>query len=181
MRRSLGRFSLLGVVLSCGAWWLAAGCGDNTTERPPMTVPVGSACGGDVRCADDLSCVQDGRLPGGYCSRICSDATCPSGSECTTLYGSPLCLSACGDGSFVRVALSVLPSELRLRMENDGKSAEASAPSVGGGRGVANLRTRAEELGGELRVDVGDVTQLELRVPLPLRVQHGSAALRALP
>ncbi|MFO0570056.1 MAG: histidine kinase [Polyangiaceae bacterium] len=86
-----------------------------------------------------------------------------------------------GDGSFVRVALSVLPSELRLRMENDGKSAEASAPSVGGGRGVANLRTRAEELGGELRVDVGDVTQLELRVPLPLRVQHGSAALRALP
>ncbi|MCC7536216.1 MAG: hypothetical protein IT379_08380 [Deltaproteobacteria bacterium] len=89
--------SLLGVVLSCGAW-AASGCGDNTTARPPTTVPVGSGCGGGVLCDDGLSCVNDGRLPGGYCSRICTDATCPDGSTCTMLYGSPLCLAGCGDG-----------------------------------------------------------------------------------
>lgn len=72
------------------------------------------------------------------------------------------------NGTYVRVALSARPDELRLTMENDGDAPGAPGRGIGAGRGLANLRARASELGGALTLDMDDVTRLELRVPLPL-------------
>jgi len=72
------------------------------------------------------------------------------------------------NGTYVRVALSARPHELCLTMENDGDTPGAPGRGIGAGRGLANLRARASELGGALTLDVADVTRLELRVPLPL-------------
>lgn len=71
------------------------------------------------------------------------------------------------NGTYVKVALTALPGELCLTMENDGDAAGLPGRGIGAGRGLANLRARASELGGALSIEVADVTRLELRVPLP--------------
>ena len=72
------------------------------------------------------------------------------------------------NGSYVKVELSVHPDALSLSMENDGDGVADASRSIGGGRGLENLRSRAAELGGEFRIEIGKTNRLLLRVPLPL-------------
>lgn len=79
------------------------------------------------------------------------------------------------DGSYVKVSLEVRPNALRFSVKNDGEVEPGSGRGIGAGRGIENLRARARELGGDLSVDIGEVTCLVLRVPLPLKSPDAAA------
>ncbi len=66
----------------------------------------------------------------------------------------------------VRAVLEVGPTELHLRTSDDGVGPSSAPP--GSGRGLGNMRARARDLGGELRIEADPGMCLDLRVPLPL-------------
>ena len=64
----------------------------------------------------------------------------------------------------VRVTFTVGLTRLSLEIHDDGAG---MPPVIRAGRGIANMRTRAAELGGMLRIDSADGTRIGLEVPLP--------------
>lgn len=74
---------------------LLASCGGSAGDG------VGSACADSSTCAGDLTCLEDPRFAGGYCTALC-DAECPSGSVCDSSFGPSFCLLACGGASECR-------------------------------------------------------------------------------
>jgi signal transduction histidine kinase len=68
----------------------------------------------------------------------------------------------------VAVRLARDAAGLRLTVADDGRR-EAPAPSAGGGRGLANMNTRAQRLGGKLEITVRpEGTTVSLLVPAAL-------------
>ena len=61
------------------------------------------------------------------------------------------------------------PRWVSLRIDDDGIGTEATAKTPGGGRGMANMRRRSEELGGRLTVLSGPGCRLRITIPLPVR------------
>jgi hypothetical protein len=55
------------------------------------------SCSGDLTC---FTTVGNTSFPGGTCSRACGTggASCPTGSSCAQVDGSPICLQACNPG-----------------------------------------------------------------------------------
>lgn len=90
MRRSL----VLAATLALAA---LEGCGESHAPGG-----VGAPCDGADDCGPGLSCVRDPRYPDGYCSRDCSDGSCPASSTCSTASAPPLCLAECGPGGTCR-------------------------------------------------------------------------------
>ncbi len=70
-----------------------------------------------------------------------------------------------GAGS-VHVTMEVGPSGLRLAVRDDGRGL---AGAKGKGRGLLNMKTRAEEIGGRLEVASGKGACVLLDVPFPLK------------
>ena len=68
----------------------------------------------------------------------------------------------------VALTLVVDSSSLRLELRDDGRGFDAVAAAANGGHGLRNLRTRADDLGGNLTVmsDPGTGTRLVLELPL---------------
>ena len=68
----------------------------------------------------------------------------------------------------VEVELAVSGGSLLLRIRDDGRGIVAGANGPGH-HGLANMRRRAEELGGELTIEsaVAGGTAVSLRVPIP--------------
>jgi hypothetical protein len=64
-------------------------------------ITIGNACGHDgLDCASDEVCEQKdifgGTIPGGYCSRDCTQSACPQGSQCSVPWGTVrVCLQSC--------------------------------------------------------------------------------------
>lgn len=77
--------------LMIAALVVAAGCEDSGDSSAPG---YGDACD-TVRCAEGLSCVQDERFPGGYCTTPCEDGMCPPEAACEPTSSPPLCLARC--------------------------------------------------------------------------------------
>jgi signal transduction histidine kinase len=67
----------------------------------------------------------------------------------------------------VAVRFAVDPSRLVLVVENDGAAEARGETGIDAGRGLANLRARATELGGRLDLELGADARLWLEVPLP--------------
>ena len=72
---------------------LGTACGSESRVLPPDPNP-GADCASSADCIE-LSCIDDARFPGGYCSAFCTDAPCPNGARCIDGFGSRLCLVEC--------------------------------------------------------------------------------------
>jgi hypothetical protein len=69
----------------------------------PPTPDAGSSQYGDpCPCTGGLSCVEDDRFVGGYCTQVCSDGVCPGAADCDQTTSPPLCLARCGAASDCR-------------------------------------------------------------------------------
>ncbi len=68
-----------------------------------------------------------------------------------------------------RIRVSFRPRWVAVRIEDDGIGIHPAAPAQGGGRGMANMRRRSEELGGRLTVRSGPGCRLRFTIPLPIR------------
>lgn len=68
-----------------------------------------------------------------------------------------------GDGP-LNVQVTVSRKALQLLMEN--RNGNGTAPSVSSGKGLGNIRARAQELGGQADVYQGDTVRLSVNVPL---------------
>lgn len=66
----------------------------------------------------------------------------------------------------VAVVLEVRPDKLLLTVRDDGIGLKEQGKV---GRGLRNMKTRAEEMGGKVTVTSGKGTRVDLRLPLPLR------------
>lgn len=71
-----------------------------------------------------------------------------------------------GGQSPIELGVRVDSERLVLSIENARSDGVAGA-GIGSGRGLSNLRARAAELGGTLRLDLGERARLELCVPVP--------------
>ncbi|MFO1271399.1 MAG: ATP-binding protein [Rubrivivax sp.] len=75
--------------------------------------------------------------------------------------------------SRIGVDLVVRPDGLQLRVHDDGvglpPALREAGAAPGRSRGLANLRRRAEQLGGTLRFEPGPGTTLHLELPLPVK------------
>lgn len=72
---------------------LVAACTKSTGSDAGMDPPpYGEAC---AEGCEELTCVDDARFPGGYCTSLCADAPCGEGAVCVDELGAPLCLAAC--------------------------------------------------------------------------------------
>ncbi len=71
-----------------------ADCGEShdTDAGAPR---LGDPCTAATGCEEGLSCLIDTSFPGGYCTLICTDRACPSGSSCDRASSTPLCLATC--------------------------------------------------------------------------------------
>lgn len=99
----------------CGRLDCGAVCGtcpsDSTCAGDGLSciapLPVGSACRSDRECGLGRTCLLPERhLPGGYCTRACSDTeACPEGSECgLSREGQPVCLATCQQADACRAS-----------------------------------------------------------------------------
>ncbi len=73
----------------------------------------------------------------------------------------------------IGVELSVDATRVELSVENDGIEGARDAVGIDAGRGVANLRARATELGGTLELTLGDTARLLVVIPLPRKSPDG--------
>jgi len=69
----------------------------------------------------------------------------------------------------VEVTLEITAARLRIAIVNDGGAGGRPGAGLDTGRGIANMRARAEEMGGTLEVTVGESTTVELVVALPMK------------
>lgn len=68
-----------------------------TTTQPTQQL-IGTPCMDYPECGNDpnTACVLPPQWPGGYCSLICNDAACPSGSACAPLnQNDDVCMKTC--------------------------------------------------------------------------------------
>lgn len=77
--------------LLTSALLVLAGCGGGDTHEAP---DYGAPCGTSVACAGGLACLptHDGA---GYCTSLCGDAACPTGTTCNSDFGAAVCFPAC--------------------------------------------------------------------------------------
>ena len=68
-----------------------------------------------------------------------------------------------------QIRVSFRPHWLSVRIKDDGIGTDAAAKTPGGGRGMANMRRRSEELGGRFTVLSGRSCRLRITIPLPVR------------
>jgi signal transduction histidine kinase len=66
----------------------------------------------------------------------------------------------------VNVVLRISPDLLLLIVEDTGTGWESHR---GNGRGLSNMKRRAEEIGGTLAVSSGKGTRVRVEIPLPLK------------
>ncbi len=86
-------------------------------------------------------------------------------------------------GKNVAIHLAVTGDHLSLRIQDDGQGIREGAP---GGRGMSNMKKRAEEIGGKLLFTSGTGTTVQLEASLPpktyprsdLPVKHKKAAFK---
>jgi len=77
----------------------------------------------------------------------------------------------------VTVQLGHHDGTLTLHITDDGHSGSGPAPVSSGGRGQANMRARAQRLGGSLDIGLGNAgSSVSLRVPLSGIGTAGTAA-----
>jgi signal transduction histidine kinase len=81
----------------------------------------------------------------------------------------------------VDVQVEVQGERLSLVIRDDGQVPAEAQPRRGldTGRGMANMRARAREVGGELTVSTGEGLSLKLEVPLPRFSPAAGDAARA--
>ncbi len=70
----------------------------------------------------------------------------------------------------VSVAMAVRPEGMHLSIKDDGIGLETK----GKGRGLSNMKARADEIGGRLTIDSRDGTLVALEIPLPLKYPAGA-------
>lgn len=102
---------------------LVLGCGDGGA----VTRDVGAPCAAAADCAAGLACVLDARFPGGYCSAVCDDGLCPTGSTCDPSIAPPLCLDVCSDGSECREGYQCWRGTCRPECRGDNDCGSAGA------------------------------------------------------
>jgi signal transduction histidine kinase len=66
----------------------------------------------------------------------------------------------------VAVTLHVNRDRMLLSVQDDGAGWEKT---TGNGRGLANMRKRAEDIGGTMTLTTGNGTRMSLEVPIPLK------------
>ncbi len=66
----------------------------------------------------------------------------------------------------VKAVLKVTPNKLLLTVDDNGIGWEANQ---GNGRGLSNMKRRAEEMGGELSIESGQGTRVRVHIPLPIK------------
>jgi signal transduction histidine kinase len=73
------------------------------------------------------------------------------------------------DASHATLEITAANGEVRLEIADDGKGFDADAPGRGGYHGLANMRRRAESMGGRLLVESapGRGTRIIVVLPLP--------------
>jgi hypothetical protein len=71
---------------------------------PPSGGSIGAACTDDTECSGDGQCAPAPDFPGGYCTQLCGDTDCPTGSACTPIdgMGTMICLDECDPAAAVR-------------------------------------------------------------------------------
>jgi signal transduction histidine kinase len=74
----------------------------------------------------------------------------------------------------VSVALLVERNRVLLSVQDDGDGWEKT---TGSGRGLANMRKRAEDIGGRLTLSTGNGTRMSLEVPIPLKYPISGMAM----
>jgi two-component system NarL family sensor kinase len=74
----------------------------------------------------------------------------------------------------VKVALDVSSRSLLLTVEDDGIGWNANR---GNGRGLSNMRRRAEEIGGALTVRSEPGTRVRVEIPLPIKYPESGMEL----
>ncbi len=70
----------------------------------------------------------------------------------------------------VNVSFSVKPDAVRLVVKDNGVGANGREP---GGRGLANMKTRAEDIGGSVTIMTDRGTTVHMHLPLPLKYPAG--------
>lgn len=68
-----------------------------------------------------------------------------------------------------KIRVSFRPRWVSVRIEDDGIGTEAARKTPGGGRGMANMRRRSEDLGGRFAVLPDRSCRLRITIPLPVR------------
>lgn len=83
----------------------------------------------------------------------------------------------------IRLAVRADGEFLEMQVENDGRGFDLAAAATGGRNGLANMRSRIEELGGEFRIesDPRSGTAIFLRVPLAATLPADAARRRRIP
>jgi len=75
------------------------GTPDLGTDLGPLPVAgnVGAPCESGAECTADAQCIPAPDFPSGYCTILCGDVDCPSGSTCTPIdgRGTMICLDEC--------------------------------------------------------------------------------------
>jgi signal transduction histidine kinase len=84
------------------------------------------------------------------------------------------------DATRIEVALEQADGQLDLSVADDGRGFQLDPDATGQsgrGRGLANLRERTRQLGGELSIESspGQGTRIRARVPLPAASADGDA------
>jgi signal transduction histidine kinase len=74
----------------------------------------------------------------------------------------------------VSVALQVDRNRILLSVQDDGAGWEETR---GSGRGLANMRKRAEDIGGRFTLSSGNGTRMSLEVPIPLKYPVSGMAI----
>jgi hypothetical protein len=81
-------------------------CQELCVPQGDDTAHIGDGCTDATQCPTGAFCYIEGLLvPGGYCTETCSvppepaGCPCPSGSICSVLLGTPLCVASCTPGT----------------------------------------------------------------------------------
>ena len=78
---------------------LAAAMGCSKSSTAPAAPNYGAACDSATPCEGDLLCILADEFPGGYCSALCADTSCPEGGVCVADFHPAVCLGACASGA----------------------------------------------------------------------------------
>jgi signal transduction histidine kinase len=141
-----------------------------------FAVAAARRSGGTVR-GDVLRCALDATTALGYEPSVAFDGPVdslvpdPIAEQALTVVREALAnVARHARANAAWVVVSATPSSVTVNVRDDGRGVDgASATTRGGGNGLRNLASRAEALGGELRVRPreGGGTDLSWTVPLP--------------
>ena len=110
----------------------SAACSDSREPTTTTGPDTGAACATPEDCDEGLTCIDSDRFPGGYCSALCSDASCPEGARCVAGFGAKLCLAECTADGDCRDGYQCWAGVCQPTCESDGECGSAGATCEAG-------------------------------------------------